>query len=412
MTKSRYRVLFIATHPVQYAAPLLRRMAADPRLEILMAYCSLQSAEPGLDPEFNVSVKWDIPLLNGYQWMLIPNHLGKPTLGKFWGLFNPGLWNLVRKGRHDAVVLWTGYRYASFWIALAAAKLAGKPVLFGTDASELRARDGRSWKSVVKRLLWPALFRLADIVILPSTRGFELMRSLGFPDNRLALAPYVVDNDWWSERAASVEPTAMRRAWEIPAAAAVVLFCAKLQSWKRPQDLLRAFAIARVDNAYLVFCGDGPLRSELEIEARALGVSARVRFIGFANQTQLPGIYRASNLMVLPSEHEPFGLVVNEAMLCGCPVVVSDRVGAGYDLVEAGKTGFVAPCKDVNALAAILKEALAAPGQLRALGEAARERMKRWAPDDYIEAMIEALDRATRGTVMQTHEAVELPNDL
>jgi glycosyltransferase involved in cell wall biosynthesis len=397
MRKERYRVLIVAAHPVQYSAPLLRRMAGDQRLDILVAYCSLQGAESGVDPEFGVTVKWDVPLLEGYPWVAVPNPLGRPRLGKFWGLFNPGLWDLVRTGGHDAVVLWTGYRYASFWIALAAAKLRGKAVLFGTDASELRARDGRAWKSAVKRWFWPLLFRCADMVILPSTRGVDLMLSLGLPAGRLALTPYVVDNDWWSERAASVERAAVRRQWGIPEDAAVVLFCAKLQSWKRPQDLLHAFAGSSVQNAYLVFCGEGPMRTELEAEARSLGLNGQVRFLGFTNQSQLPAVYRASDLMVLPSEYEPFGVVVNEAMLCGCSVVVSDRVGAGYDLVRPGENGFVFSFGDVNSLAAILKETLAAPERLRALGEAARQQMQAWTPADNVNALVEAIGLACAG---------------
>ena len=72
-SERRYRVLVIASHPVQYQAPLLRRMAVHPQLDLEVAYCSLQGAEPGLDREFGVTVQWDIPLLEGYSWKLVPN---------------------------------------------------------------------------------------------------------------------------------------------------------------------------------------------------------------------------------------------------------------------------------------------------------------------------------------------------
>ncbi|MGH9680844.1 MAG: glycosyltransferase family 4 protein, partial [Candidatus Acidiferrales bacterium] len=189
MTPSRHRVLFVCTHPVQYFAPMAKRMAVHPDLDIQVAYCSLQGAQPGLDPEFGIDVAWDVPLLEGYPWVQIPNRSWRPGLGRFWGLFNPGLWRLVREGRFDAVVLLTGYRYASFWITLAAAKFSGVAVLFGTDASELRARDGRKWKSVFKQWFWPSLFRLADVVIVLSSRGVELMKSLGLPADRIVLTP-------------------------------------------------------------------------------------------------------------------------------------------------------------------------------------------------------------------------------
>jgi len=123
-------------------------------------------------------------------------------------------------------------------------------------------------------------------------------------------------------------------------------------------------------------------------------VAERVRFLGFANQSQLPAVYRASDLLVLPSEYEPFGVVVNEAMLCGCAVAVSDRVGAGYDLVRPGETGFIFPCGDTDALAQIFREALPARARLQQIGAAARRRLESWSPRENIEAMVQAIERA------------------
>ena len=151
---------------------------------------------------------------------------------------------------------------------------------------------------------------------------------------------------------------AVRARWGVPQDAVVVLFCAKLQPWKRPHDLVRAFAKAAGANGYLVFVGDGPLRLDLESESASLGISERVRFVGFVNQSGLPEVYTASDVLVLPSGYEAFGVVVNEAMLCGCPVIVSDSVGAGFDLVREGETGFVFPTGDVEALSTLLREAL------------------------------------------------------
>jgi glycosyltransferase involved in cell wall biosynthesis len=136
------------------------------------------------------------------------------------------------------------------------------------------------------------------------------------------------------------------------------------------------------------------LRSELELETKALEVGERVRFLGFVNQSQLPSIYRAANLLVFPSEYEPFGVVVNEAMLCGCPVVVSDRVGARYDLVHEGKTGFVYPCGDLDALVQILKTTLSDRELLIQMGTAASNRMKTWSPSENVESLVQALEKA------------------
>jgi glycosyltransferase involved in cell wall biosynthesis len=303
---------------------------------------------------------------------------------------------LISSGEFEAVVVFTGYVYATFWIALAAAKWKKASFLFGTDAHDLAPRDGKKWKLWVKRLLWPRLFRLSDIVLIVSGGGAALMRSIGIPESRIALVPFCVDNDWWIERSDDVDRPEVRNRWNVPGDAAVVLFCAKLQPWKRPQDVLRAFTkIADLD-AYLIFAGSGTLRATLEYEAKALGIADRVRFLGFANQSMLPGVYRASDLLVLPSDYEPFGLVVNEAMLCKCPVVVSDRVGARFDLVREGQTGYVFPCGEVDVLAVILRRALSNLQLLHAMGEAARERMAGWSHRDYADGLVDAVDKATR----------------
>jgi glycosyltransferase involved in cell wall biosynthesis len=283
---------------------------------------------------------------------------------------------------------------ATFWIAVGAAKSCGTAFLFGTDATTLEPRDGRGWKSSVKKLLWPTLFGLADQVIVPSSGSRELMISLGLPAERITLTPYSVDNDWWMEQSAKVDRGAVRAGWGAAPGDAVILFCAKLQPWKRPQDLLRAFARAKLSNALLVFAGEGPLRVQLEAEAAALGVAERVRFLGFVNQTQLPAVYTSADLMVLPSEYEPFAVVVNEAMCCRCPVIASDRVGAARDLIGPVRPQYIYPCRDVDTLSRLLKDAVSDLPRLRIAGEAARAHMQTWSPERNIAATAEAIRTA------------------
>lgn len=387
------RVLFVASHPVQYQVPLFRRLAADPRIESHVVYATLKGAERALDPDFGAEIQWDVPLLDEYHWKQAKNRgSGKES---FFGLFNPGVWRMIREEKFDAVVSFIGYVRATFWIALLAAKLSRAAFLFGTDAWSLVPRDRKKWKAAVKKMAWPLLFRLADRVIVPSTGGVQLMHSLGIPDGRVVLTPFVVDNGWWKERAASVNREAVRKAWNVPSDAVVVLFCAKLQPWKRPLDVLEAFAIAASPNSVLIFAGDGPLKEALRKRAAELGAAPRVRFLGFVNQSQLPALYASSDVLVLPSEYEPFGVVVNEAFCCGCPAIVSDRVGAGRDLVRPGETGDVFPCGDVEALARSLKKILADSSQRRRLSEGAKARMESWSPTENVEGMILALQLAT-----------------
>ena len=394
MTERRLRLLVIASHPVQYESVILRLLEQDPRVESEVAYCDLHGAEAGIDPDFGVEVKWDIPLLDGYKWTLIPNRSWAPRIGSFFGLLNIGIWGKIRRGKFDAVVLLTGYVYATFWIAVIAAKLSGAPVLFGTDATSLQPRDGKRWKVAIKKRLLPAIFRLADIVIIPSEAGRQFILSLGIPDSRIVLTPFVVDNGWWRQKASEVNRSEVRRRWGIPDEALVVLFCAKLQPWKRPEDVLRAFAKANVDGTYLVFAGDGAMRAGLEATAKELGVAERTRFLGFVNQTGLPPVYRSADLFAMPSEYDPCPVVVCEAMLCGCPVVLSDEVRGRFDLVNEGRTGFIYRCGDVDAMARIFADVLGDRPRLAELGRAATARMETWSPREHVDALVTAAERA------------------
>jgi glycosyltransferase involved in cell wall biosynthesis len=393
---ARRRLLIINSHVIQYSSPNFRQLALDSRIDPLVAYCSMQGAESGVDPEFGVRVSWDRPLLDGYSWTSVRNRALRPGLGRFFGLLNPGLWNLIRDGNFDAVLL-TGYFYASAWIAIAAAKRFGTPILFVTDSHSLRSwRAQSAGKLRFKKWLIRRIFSLAQAILVSSSGGVEYLKSLGFSSDRIFLVPSAVDNDWWTEQAAKVDRNAARAAWKIPAEGTVVLFCAKLQRWKGPLDLLEAFARANVPNSYLAFAGDGPERSHLERRATELGLAERVRFLGFLNQSQLPSAYCAADLFVLPSLFEPFGLVVNEAMLCGLPVAVSDRVGARFDLVRPGENGYIFSAGDADALAAVLMEILRDSEKRERMGAAAGRRMETWSPREYVRSMVSAVNLVSK----------------
>jgi glycosyltransferase involved in cell wall biosynthesis len=390
----RYKVLAVAAHPVQYMAPIFRRMAAEPQLDLQVAYCSMRGAEAALDPDFQTRVKWDVPLLDGYTWTEIPNKgSGKES---FFGLNNPGLGKLIREGKFDAVLCFVGYVRASFWIARRAAKAASTAFLFGTDAHSLSPRDGKTWKVWFKRAFWPFLFRQADQLIAPSTGTVEMMKSLGIPAERINLTPYSVDNAWWKAESAKVNRAAVRAQWGATSEQPVILFCAKLQPWKRPMDLLDAFADAALPEPLLIFAGGGPQRAELETAAANRGIRQRVKFLGFVNQTQLPALYSAADVMVLPSSYEPFAVVVNEAMCCGCPVIVSDQAGAARDLIAPVRPDFVFPVGNTQALAQALQSAFADREKLRDTGRRGFAYVESHSPERLVAATLEAIRKAVQ----------------
>lgn len=387
------RVLLVSSHPVQYAAPLYRRYVAHERLDVTVAYCSLQGAEPGLDRDFGIPVAWDVPLLDGYRWTHPANRSPRPGLGRFWGLLNPGIWTLVRGGRFDIVVC-LGYRAASFWIAALAAKLSRSALVFTTDSHDLSARNGSRWKEAAKRTVLPAIFRLSDAVFVPSTRSARFVATLGVPSERVFVTPYVVANEFFASRANGSRRQMARARWRIPPNATVALFVGKLAPWKRPGDLLAA--LSKAPGVYALFVGEGALRSALEAQAECIGVADRVRWLGFRNQRALPAIYAAADVLVLPSEYEPFGVVVNEAFSCGVPAIVSDACGCLGDLVQPGVTGFAYPVGDIDALADRLRAIASDRARRERMAGAARERIASWGPDRNVRALAEACSTLAR----------------
>jgi len=287
-----------------------------------------------------------------------------------------------------------GYAYLSFWIALAAAKLHRKPILFGTDATGVEPLSRSRWKVPIKKVILPSIFGMATMALAPSAATAEYLHSLGVDKDRIAATLFVADNDYWEKRAAQVDRASVRAAWRISQDAPVVVFCAKLQPWKRPQDVLRAFARIGLPDARLVMAGDGPMLAALRAEARNLGCAGSVNFVGFMNQTELPALYRAADVMVLSSEYDACPVVVCEAMLCGCPVILSDKIRGRAELVRPAETGYYYPCGDVEALATLLRQVLSDRERLQRMSEAAHERMQTYSPRDNVEVHVRAVEKA------------------
>jgi glycosyltransferase involved in cell wall biosynthesis len=357
-----YRVAYLVTHPIQYQAPLLRHLAADERLKITTFFLSNLSVGPYRDAEFDREVAWDVPLLEGYPHRFLPGW-GPRNRVSFWRPLTYGLGDALERRRFDA--LWVhGYAHNALLRGMALARRRRLRILLRGESHLMSHPRGRL-KTLVKAIVLRRFFRGIDGFLTIGRLNREYYLHYGVPEGRLFPMPYAVDNDFFRSRAeASREDRERLRAeLRLPAGAPVILFAAKLIPRKRPQDLLEAYGLLPADrpggpSAALVFVGDGPLRQPLESRAVALGFQA-VRFAGFHNQTEMPRYYDLCDVFVLPSEHEPWGLVVNEVLNAGRPVVVSDHVGAAFDLVEEGVNGHIVPVGAVGALARILSSVVA-----------------------------------------------------
>jgi glycosyltransferase involved in cell wall biosynthesis len=202
--------------------------------------------------------------------------------------------------------------------------------------------------------------------------------------------PYAVDNAFFQRRAdeAVRDREALRAELTLEPGRPILLFASKLQERKCCADLVAAHRTLDQPRPYLLIAGDGDEKQNLERQAAG---DPDIRFLGFRNQTELPRFFNLCDVFVLPSRHEPWGLVVNEAMNAGRAVVVSDDVGCQEDLVREGETGAVFPVGDVPALAAALKRMLATPETAARIGARARAHIDRFSLEQDMAGLREAL---------------------
>ncbi len=353
------KLAIIATHPIQYQAPLWRALATTPDLDVHVYYGSDFSIRGYHDAQFGVSFKWDLPLTEGYAHTFLSTDPAIQNLGGMFDLRATGLSARLREFQPDAALI-SAYTPRFFWEALLHLRRQGIPVLLRSEATDVALS-----RSLPKKLARQALLRsfysqcARFLAIGHHARQHYLAHHI--PAARIFSSPYCVDDALFSRQAAQFAPqrAATRQALGFAAHHTVFLYSAKLIAKKDPLTLARALALVPAlqrEKLALLVVGDGELRSEMETTCHA-ALGQRARFLGFINQSQIGQYYAAADCLVLPSVYgETWGLVVNEGFNFGLPAIVSDRVGCHPDLIEAGITGFVFPAGDETALAECLQQ--------------------------------------------------------
>ena len=348
-------------HPIQYHVPLYQRMASRGRVRLDVMYLRDFGYRPVLDPQFGIRLAWDIDLLSGYR------HSFLEADGRRAGPAGAA-GRLARWLRSRDVVVIHGHSDPWMLFAAACCRAMGVPYLLRGDSGA----EGRS-TGIRRRVRdW-----VARTVVSRSAGGLaagklnhEFYRKYGA--RRIIVAPYSVDNDRFASAPAVGRAEILAR-WGLTDTAPVLMFCGKLYSVKRPLDLTAAVGLLGQEVSTLVV-GEGALAAQVRTSLRP----GRGAVTGFVNQAELPSYYHAADILVLPSGHERWGLVVNEAMAAGLLPVVSDRVGAAPDLVDG--IGEIYPCGDVTALAGALHRALARLADPGVRGQV-RQRVARYSID-------------------------------
>lgn len=406
IARGKVRLAYLVSHPIQYQAPLLRRIAQEPDIELTVLFGSDFSVRGYKDEGFGVDVKWDVPLLEGYKHEFLPVIRDNGTQTVTTPL-NFGIFSRLRGSAEEAGfdLLWVhGYAMVNALHGMLAAKALGIPVLLRGDMW-LRDRPRSGTKLMAKKLFFEVLKVLVNGILPVGTLNTEYWRYYLGDAIPLFLMPYAVDNQYFQQRSLEAVPRRreLRRELGLDPGRPVILFASKLQRRKHCSDLLAAYRILIEEKMhgeppYLVIVGDGEERAALEEQARSKGLPD-VRFCGFRNQSELPRFFDIASVFVLPARHEPWGLVVNEVMNAGRAVIVSDEVGCHPDLIRDGVEGCVFPVGDVEALAVALFRVLAKPGAADEMGQCALERVKAWSFEEDIAALRDAIAQLTHKIV-------------
>jgi glycosyltransferase involved in cell wall biosynthesis len=351
----RLRFAILLSHPIQHFAPWHRELARLGNLDMrVFFYCNWGAAQEFIDPGFQVPVKWDVPLLDGYPHEFLPSAERSVPIDQagFWRVDNPEIGDILSKFGPDVVQIF-GYAYRSNWRVAAWTRRHRKPLLLYSD-SNIKYRKG-GWKGAAKAALVGHFYRQVDGALYVGDNNRAYHRSYGVPEERLFPGSLPIDRT----RLLSAVPdrsrarAAVRERHGIPAEAFVLLFCGKYSSRKRPLDLVAAAHAAYSNGApiWAIVVGEGPERKGLENFCLTHGVR-NVVLTGFVNQSALPDYYASADALAITSDYDPHPLVVSEAACFGLPILASDRIGCigGNDTARPDVNTIVFPCGDRDRL--------------------------------------------------------------
>jgi glycosyltransferase involved in cell wall biosynthesis len=303
-------------------------------------------------------------------------------------LLNRGLWLALSKARPQVLVC-GGYAYAASWEAMIWARRHGVEFVLWSESNRHDARRGRAWVEWLKAYF----LRHCDRFVVPGKASLEYLRLLGSPADKIVTAPNAVDNDWFAAESgnARLHSSGLREKLNLPSR--FILFVGRLVPEKGIFDLLAAYAKLESglrSGVGLVYAGDGVAREELK--RRAKGVSpGNVCFPGFAQREDLAGLYGLAEALVLPTHSDPWGLVVNEAMACGLPIIVTSVAGCSADLVDDGWNGYVVPPGDPEKLSMAIRSILLEPELQMQMRARSLERIRNYSPETCADGLAAAM---------------------
>jgi glycosyltransferase involved in cell wall biosynthesis len=351
------KLAIITTHPIQYNAPWFRLLSEQEEIQLKVFYTWSQRQFEFYDANFGKEIKWDIPLLEGYDYEFVENISHKPGNKSFWGIDCPSLINKIRAWNPTHILVF-GWNFKAHFSVMRYFK--GKiPVLFRGDSTLLDydIRTVQDFRNAVKRgslknsfpqllrykirlLGLKFIYRYIDKALYVGANNKNYFIAHGLKENQLYFVPHAVDNARFKDdilRKYAMDAKNRKKELGITELDFVLLFAGKLETKKNPVILLEAFNKLKSQinqNIKLIYVGNGDIEEKLKKWAMQEKNEKNIIFIPFQNQTVMPVVYRLADVFCLPSSGpgETWGLAVNESIACGTPVIVSSKAGCAIDL--------------------------------------------------------------------------------
>lgn len=327
------RLGIVISHPIQYYAPLFKYLATEIDLTVFYGHkpAAMEQGKSG----FGISFKWDVDLLSGYKHIFLPNSGSVGKFGRFGGVSTPDIGKYIRSEGCTHILI-MGWQYKLYWQSFIYCRIHKIPIAVRGDSHLGTQRS--FFKRALKRIFYPLFLNQFTRIFYVGSGNREYLLHYGVSKNKLLFSPHSVDQDYWGYEKGNPINGVFTFIW-----------VAKFIPLKRPKDVLEAFIKVSSDlnmRTRLLMIGDGELFEECSKNYRHDGIN----FLGFRNQSELRKHYAESDCLILSSDSETWGLVVNEAFAYEIPAIVSDACGCVPDMINE-QTGITYPFGDVNALA-------------------------------------------------------------
>jgi len=381
-------LLIFDTHPIQYRAPVFKALSEKLNGTKVFFFNSCFDGKKWWFQEVDKIPKQDfgLSLQEGYSSTVIQTQ--NLTFFKKW----KKLKRILLEEKPQAILIY-GYYQTEHWILRLLSTQLKIPLLFVGETFDWR---GSLLRKSIKKVVISSFFKSVSGFVSIGKKTWEYYRSWGIKENKITLAHYCTDPSSFllSESEAQSARREVRNELGIGENAFVLLFVGRLFSRKRPWDLLAIHEkLKSYQSVQTVFVGNGELSESLQDEANSL---KGVFFAGFKNQKEIKKYYYAADLLVVPSEFETWGLVVNEAFACALPALVTSTCGSAEDLVVPGQNGDVYNVGDIESAAQKIEKLLKQPGLSKTWGKNARKKiLLEYQPEHFALSILNAFQKVT-----------------